>query len=140
MSETVEQGRARLLSSPTRPCLMAILLLVAACQSDATEPRLDEGMVRATLVAPGPVTAVVLELQGALGVSFEDGMAFAQQSGSSLHVVLLLDRPGELTFAVLPADPGTEPVAVVIEVAAAAAVVVWIVVVVGRFIAVSASY
>lgn len=117
MSETVEQGRARLLSSRTRPCLMAILLVVLGCQSDATEPGLDQGMVRATLVAPGPVTAVVLELQGALEVSFEDGLVFVQQNGSGLHVVLLLEQPGELTFAVLPADPGTEPVAAVIEVA-----------------------
>ncbi len=50
-------------------------------------------------------------------VSFEDGTAFVRESGSGLYVVLLLDRPGELTFAVLPADPGTEPVAAVIEVA-----------------------
>lgn len=96
---------------------LAAVLLLAGCGADTSAPSTVSGQLAATLVAPGPVSAAVLEFRGVTSVSLEGGLVFSEFEGDLLRVVLLLDEPGDVEFLVAVEDDSIDPEATVVEVA-----------------------
>ena len=97
--------------------LVMLTLFVTACGADPTEPARSDGLVTATIVGPGPVSAAIVELRGVSELTLNGGDAFSRTAGDVIRVVLVLHEPGALRFTMTPASPEATPAALLLDVA-----------------------
>jgi hypothetical protein len=91
-------------------------LALIACESDATNP-VDGTQLRAELVAPGPVSAAVIDMTGATGVEVVGGDAFTEMDGATLRAVIILFEPGDLDMTLLLDGSGVAATVTLVDVA-----------------------
>ena len=107
---------------PTVLIATAIITTVfLACDSTPAEVT-GPGELQALLVSPnGAEGAAVIELAGeGIGTvtAFRGwGRVFAERAGATVRVVVVLDKPGEITFRVAVDDVSDPPTGVVLEIA-----------------------
>jgi hypothetical protein len=111
MPDDVRHFRARSLA------LLALAsLALMACESDATNP-VDGTRLEAELVAPGPVSAAVIDVTGATRVEVVGGDAFTQTDGVTLRAIIILFEPGDLDMTLLLDGSGVTATATLVDVA-----------------------
>ena len=102
----------------TRLALALVLtLFVTACGADPTEPARNDGLVTATIVGPGPISAAMVELTGVSELTLNGGDVFTRTTGNVIRAVLVLHEPGELRFTMTLASPHATASAVLLDVA-----------------------
>lgn len=111
---------SRIVHNSALALICAVAVSVLSCNDEVTPPVPLPGDLVVTLVSPnGPEAAVVLETtdEGIDGIQSLTGEAHHWRAGDVSRIVVLLEEPGEIRFALSLADVNRAPALQILEVA-----------------------